>query len=114
MRMSAGAADLIIMRAGSGTIFEAANWQLPSIVIPIPEEISHDQTKNAFAYANTGAAIVLKQKNLEPSILINEIDRIMQDPILRDNMSHAAKAFARPDADRKIAEIIIKTALEHE
>ncbi len=114
MRMSAGAADMIIMRAGSGTIFEAANWGLPSIVIPIPEEISHDQTKNAFAYASTGAAVVIKQKNLEPSILINEIERIMQDKVLQKNMSVAAKAFARPDADRKLAEIIIKTALEHE
>lgn len=114
MRMSAGAADMLIIRAGSGTIFEAANWGLPSIVIPIPEEISHDQTKNAFSYATTGAAIVIKQKNLEPSILINEVNRIMQDKQLMENMSHAAKEFAKPEAARKIADIILKTALEHE
>ncbi len=114
MRMSAGAADMLIMRAGSGTIFEAANWELPSIIIPIPEAISHDQTKNAFSYANTGAAVVIKQKNLEPSILINEVNRIMQDKQLMENMSHAAKDFAKPDAATKIAKIILKTALEHE
>ncbi len=114
MRMSAGVADLLIMRAGSGTIFEAANWGIPAIVIPIPEEISHDQTKNAFAYAASGAAVVIKQKNLEPSILINEIDRIIKDDTLRKNMSYAAKQFAKPDAARKIAKIIIKIALEHE
>ncbi len=114
MRMSAGAADMLILRAGSGTIFEAANWGLPSIIIPIPEDISHDQTKNAYSYANTGAAVVIKQKNLEPSILINEVDRIMQDQTLRENMSQAAKGFAKPDAAHKIANIILKTALEHE
>ncbi len=114
IRMSAGAADVLVMRAGSGTIFEAASWGLPSIVIPIPEDVSHDQTKNAFAYANTGAAIVIKQKNLESSILINEIDRIIQDPVLTKNMSHMAKQFSKPDADRKIADIILKTALEHD
>jgi UDP-N-acetylglucosamine--N-acetylmuramyl-(pentapeptide) pyrophosphoryl-undecaprenol N-acetylglucosamine transferase len=114
MRMSAGAADMLVMRAGSGTIFEAAHWGLPSIVIPIPEEISHDQSKNAFSYANTGAAVVIKQKNLEPSILINEIDRIMQDTVLQENMGTAAKTFAKPDAARTIADIILKTALEHE
>jgi UDP-N-acetylglucosamine--N-acetylmuramyl-(pentapeptide) pyrophosphoryl-undecaprenol N-acetylglucosamine transferase len=114
IRMSAGAADLLIIRAGSGTIFEAANWGIPSIIIPIPEDISHDQTKNAYAYASTGAAVVIKQKNLEPSILINEADRIMQDKVLQDNMSKAALKFAKPDAAHKIANIILKTALEHE
>ncbi len=114
MRMSSGASDMVIMRAGSGTIFEVASWGLPSIVIPIPEDISHDQTKNAFAYASTGASVVVKQKNLEPSILINEIDRIMQDKQLKENMSIAAKKFSKPNADRKIADIILKTALEHE
>ncbi len=114
MRMSAGAADIMVMRAGSNTIFEVASWGLPSIIIPIPEDVSHDQTKNAFSYANSGAAVVIKQKNLEPSILINEIDHIMQDPTLVENMSKAAKAFAKPDAAHKIANIILKTALEHE
>ncbi len=114
MRMSAGAADMLIIRAGSGTIFEAANWGLPSIIIPIPEDISHDQTKNAYTYASTGAAVMIKQRNLEPSILINETDRIMQDKTLRENMSKAALAFAKPDAAYKIANIILKTALEHE
>ncbi|MCD5384514.1 MAG: hypothetical protein LRZ97_01190, partial [Candidatus Pacebacteria bacterium] len=114
MRMSAGAADILILRAGSGAIFEAASWGIPGIIIPIPEDVSHDQTKNAYAYANTGAAVVIKQKNLEVSILINEVDRIMQDENLRANMSQAAKDFAKPDAARKIANIILKTALEHE
>lgn len=114
MRMSAGAADVVIMRAGSGTIFEVASWGRPSIVIPIPEEVSHDQTKNAYAYASTGATVVIEQKNLEPSILLNEIDRIMNDEALQQNMSLAAKSFAKPDAARKIADIILKTALEHE
>lgn len=114
MRMSAGAADLLIMRAGSNSIFEVANWGIPSIVVPIPEEISHDQTKNAYAYASTGASIVVEQKNLESSIIINEINRIMTDETLQQNMRAAAKSFARPDAARTIADIILKTALEHE
>jgi len=114
IRMSAGAADLLIIRAGSGTIFEAASWGIPSIVVPIPEDISHDQTKNAYAYASTGAAIVIKQKNLEPSILVNEVDRIMRDQTLQDNMSKAARDFSKPKAAHKIANIILKTALGHE
>src|SRR3989344_5708849 len=42
LKMAAGAASLIIARAGSGTIFEIASWGIPAILVPIPEDISHD------------------------------------------------------------------------
>ncbi|HET8580984.1 MAG TPA: UDP-N-acetylglucosamine--N-acetylmuramyl-(pentapeptide) pyrophosphoryl-undecaprenol N-acetylglucosamine transferase [Candidatus Paceibacterota bacterium] len=113
LRMAAGIASLIIARAGSGTIFEVASWGIPSILVPIPEDVSHDQTKNAFSYARSGAAEVMEQKNLTPHLLIAEVDRIMGDPALRQQMSEAAKAFARPDAAAKIAHVILETALEH-
>jgi len=114
LRMTAGIASLVVSRAGSGTIFEIASWGLPSILVPIPTEISHDQTENAFSYARSGAATVLEQKNLTPHLLAAEIDHIMSDPTLRASMSESAKAFARPEAARKIAQIIVETALEHE
>lgn len=114
IRMTAGIASLVITRAGSGTIFEIASWGIPAIIIPIPTEISHDQTENAFSYARSGAAVVLEQKNLTPHILIAEIDRIMNDSRIRGAMAIAAKNFARPEAAYKIASIIAETALPHE
>jgi len=114
VRMAAGISSLIVSRAGSGTIFEIASWGVPSILVPIPTEISHDQTENAFSYARAGAAIVLEQKNLTPHLLAAEIDRIMTDKNLHASMSAAAKAFARPDAAKKIATIVLETALQHE
>jgi len=104
---------LIISRAGSA-IFEIANWGIPSIIIPIPEDISHDQRTNAFTYARSGGAVVIEEKNLRPSILVSEVNRIMNDAGLRQKMSIGAKSFARPEAGRLIAEEIIKLALEHE
>lgn len=113
MRMVAGVAKLVITRAGSA-IFEIAAWGIPSIVIPIPEEISHDQRTNAFTYARSGGAVVIEEKNLTPSILLSEINRILEDEKLSQEMSQGAKSFARPDAGQRIAEEIIKLALEHE
>lgn len=113
LRMAAGISSVIIARAGSGTIFEIASWGIPTILVPIPEDISHDQTKNAFSYARSGAAIVMEQKNLTEHLLVAEIDRMMADSNLRAQMSAAAKAFARPDAAAKIAHAIIELALEH-
>jgi UDP-N-acetylglucosamine--N-acetylmuramyl-(pentapeptide) pyrophosphoryl-undecaprenol N-acetylglucosamine transferase len=114
MQMSAGAADLVVSRAGSGGIFEIAAWGLPSIIIPIPESISHDQSKNAFSYARSGAAVVIQQNNLTPHLLIAEIERIMQNEEEREQMKKKALLFARPDAARLIAEELIDVALEHE
>jgi UDP-N-acetylglucosamine--N-acetylmuramyl-(pentapeptide) pyrophosphoryl-undecaprenol N-acetylglucosamine transferase len=114
IRMAAGISSLIISRAGSGTIFEIASWGIPAILIPIPEDVSHDQTENAFSYARAGAAIVIEQRNLTQHVLTSEIDRLMSDPEQRARMSEAAKEYSRPQAAKKIANILLETALEHE
>lgn len=111
--MAAGAADLIITRAGS-TIFEIASWGIPSIVIPITETNGNHQRINAYDYARSGAASVIEESNLTTNVLIVEIDRILQNQALRDKMSLAAKAFTKPDAADKIAREIITIALSHE
>jgi UDP-N-acetylglucosamine--N-acetylmuramyl-(pentapeptide) pyrophosphoryl-undecaprenol N-acetylglucosamine transferase len=111
--MSAGVADIIVSRAGS-SIFEIALWGKPSIIVPIPRAVSHDQTTNAFAYAETGAASVIEEANFGSHILIEEINRIYQNKTIKDTMSQRALAFARPDSARIIAEQIINLALQHE
>jgi len=113
MRMAAGACSLVISRAGS-TLFEIAAWGKPSIVIPIPESISHDQTKNAFSYARSGAATVIEQRNLTPVILESEIERILGDEAKVASMSAAASKFAKKDAAETIAREILTIALAHE
>lgn len=113
LRMAAGISSLVISRAGSGTIFEIASWGLPAIIVPIPESVSHDQTKNAFSYARSGAAIVIEQQNLTPHILMAEIERVMQSPETLERMRVAAKEFAQPDAGKKIARVLLDIALEH-
>lgn len=114
LRMAAGITMLIVARAGSGTIFEIASWGLPSILVPIPEDVSHDQTENAFSYARAGAAVVIEQRNLTPHLLVAEIQRVAGDAALRNNMSDAARTFARPDAARKIALTLLETSISHE
>lgn len=113
LRMSAGTANVIISRAGS-TIFEIAVWGVPSIIIPLPSSISHDQTNNALAYARTGACSVIEESNLTPNIIIEEIGRITASKAISETMSQSAKQFARIDSARVIAGAIIDMALEHE
>jgi UDP-N-acetylglucosamine--N-acetylmuramyl-(pentapeptide) pyrophosphoryl-undecaprenol N-acetylglucosamine transferase len=113
LRMAAGMARVIISRAGS-TIFEIAAWGKPSIIIPINESVSHDQTSNAFAYARSGGAEVIEENNLGTHVLVAEINRIVDNPDIWQKMSEGAKSFAKLDAAETIAQEIISIALEHE
>lgn len=114
MRRAAGAADLVISRAGMTTIAEIALWHTPAILIPIPESISHDQRTNAYAYVKTGAAIIIEEANLTQHVLSSEAKRILSDTALRATMSEHSKAFANADAGKIIAEEIIAISLAHE
>jgi len=107
------AADLAISRAGS-TIFEIAISSLPSIIIPIPEHISHDQRTNAYNYKRAGACSVIEEENLRPEIISAEINRIMDHDEIRGEMREGAKKFARTDAARVIADTLIAVGLTHE
>ncbi len=113
IRMAAGAADVIVTRAGS-SLFEIAVWGVPSIVIPIPQEISRDQRSNAFAYASSGAARVIEENNLNDDILISQIDEIITNPEVRNKMTEGAKKMAHTDASEKIAKQLLHIALLHE
>ncbi len=112
IRMCAGITNVVITRAGS-TLFEVAWWGIPAIVIPITESNGNHQIKNAYAYAEEGAGIVLEEKNLKPHVLVEEIDRIMNDKSLAEKMKASAKKFATPDAAQKIAEELLRLAVTH-
>lgn len=113
MKMSAGVSDIVITRAGS-TLFELANWQIPSIVIPLPNSARNHQLENAFDYAREGGCIVMEENNLSESLLLAEIDRIVGDEKIIAEMKAGAKRFAIQEADKNIAEEIVRIALEHE
>lgn len=114
IRRAAGAADVIVSRAGATAIAELSLWKKPAILIPIPEFLSHDQRANAYAYAHTGAAIVLEEENMTPHVLVSEARHITADKALAASMGAKGAAFMPADAARLIAEEALRIALTHE
>jgi UDP-N-acetylglucosamine--N-acetylmuramyl-(pentapeptide) pyrophosphoryl-undecaprenol N-acetylglucosamine transferase len=112
-RMAAGAATIIVSRAGSA-VFEIAAWGIPSILIPLEGSASDHQTKNAFIYARGGGGTVIEQNNLTPGVLLSEIARIVDHPEIARTMSQKARDFARVDAASTIAKVLLDIALSHE
>ncbi|OGI92697.1 hypothetical protein A2933_00045 [Candidatus Nomurabacteria bacterium RIFCSPLOWO2_01_FULL_46_18] len=113
LKMAAGAAKIIVSRAGS-TLFEIASWGIPSILIPFAHSNADHAKKNAFNYAHAGACAVIEEANMTGNILASEIDRILAESGNWQKMAAAAKAFHKPGAAEKIARVLIDMALEHE
>lgn len=106
------AADLVVCRAGATTLAELAAAGKPAVLVPLPTAADDHQRKNAEATARAGAAVAIEQASLSGERLASEIARLLGDAGLRERMSAAARALARPDAARVIAEHVVDLAGE--
>jgi len=104
------AADLVISRAGASSIFEIAALGKPSLLVPLPGSANDHQKLNAFEYAKTGATLVLVQENVTPNFLVDRVFALLENPELMKKMGEAARLFAKPDADKQIAQELLNIA----
>ncbi len=96
-------ADLVITRAGLSSLTELAYLKKPVIIIPIPN--SH-QEDNAKYFANKNACIYLKQKELTPNKLIQEIQNLLQDKNKQKQLSENINKIFIDYSGEKMIEII--------
>lgn len=113
LRNASKVATLVVARASAGFLFELALWSRPAILIPLPRAAQDHQRENAYAYARAGACVVLEEQNVTPHILLAEIQKVLANPEAMQKMSQAAQSFAKVDAAERIADEIIRLALEH-
>lgn len=100
-------ADLIISRAGAGSIFEIAASRKASILIPITDSANNHQRKNAYIFGNDGRAEVIEESNLSPRLIMSVIGSILNNSEKKKNMEEKAKKFATPDAAKLIAQALL-------
>lgn len=99
------ASDLVVSRAGAGTVSELAVTATPSILVPL-EAVA--QQNNASYLAQAGAAFVVRQRDI--GTLGDEIDRVVSDPELLSSMGEAAAAAGRPRAAAAVADSVMEAA----
>jgi len=100
-------ADIVVSRAGAGSIYEAAAFGKPSVLIPLLGSAGDHQSSNALEYSNMGAAIVIKETDLSPNLFVNTLTKLFSDPVELISMSKSAKAFYKPDSALQLARIIL-------
>jgi len=108
MKHALAAADLVVSRAGSGSIFEIAACGKPSILIPLPGSAGEHQAKNAYFYSQVGACLVFEQENLKPNFFLDNLKLLLFKPEKLEEMSKAALEFSKPLAAGQIAREILE------
>lgn len=104
------AADIILSRAGSGSIFEAAAFGKPVILVPLASAARDHQLQNAQAFSQTGGGIVIEEPNLNINIFLEEFQRILGDPNVLQTMGRASASFAKLDAAQIAAATVLQLA----
>lgn len=109
MATAYSAADLVISRAGAGSISEFCLLQKPVILVPSPNVAEDHQTKNALALVNKNAALYVKDAEAKDLLLDKAIEAVNQ-PELMKNLSKNIAELAFTDSANVIAKEVIKLA----
>ena len=100
-------ADLVISRAGAGSISEFCLLGKPVILVPSPNVAEDHQTKNALALVNKDAALYVKDAEAQEKLLDTALETVADDELLKQLSINIAK-LALPDSARIIAEEVLK------
>lgn len=110
-----GAADVVITRAGATNLAEFAVQGKACLVVPSPFLTGGHQLKNADYLARKHAALVLDETDLleDPHRLAKQISELLRNDDRRKELGERLSDFAKPDATRELAELILEHADEN-
>ena len=99
-------ANLVISRAGAGTLTELAVSNTPSILIPYPYAADNHQVYNANVFANKEAAIVFTQAELTTEKLQTEVLQLLNSPERLEKMTQGAEKLSVNDSAKQLANLV--------
>ncbi|HEY7535437.1 MAG TPA: undecaprenyldiphospho-muramoylpentapeptide beta-N-acetylglucosaminyltransferase [Thermodesulfobacteriota bacterium] len=98
-------ANLVIARAGAGTIAEITALGKPAMLVPYPFSAYNHQLKNAKVLEKAGAAVVIEEKDAVPERLTDVLKDLLNKDKLKE-MGKRAKFLGKPDAAQRIVDEI--------
>lgn len=113
MATAYSAADLVISRAGAGSISEFCLLKKPVILVPSPNVAEDHQTKNALALVNKEAALYVKDAEAK-ELLIDQAIQAVNQPELLTQLSKNIAGLAFTDSANTIAKEVIKLAEKYQ
>ena len=107
MPMAYGLADLVVSRAGAGSISEFCLLGKPVILVPSPNVAEDHQTKNALALVQKDAALYVKDADAPAQLVALAFKTVADDQKLHSLSEHIAR-LALPDSADRIAKEVLK------
>ncbi|NER12478.1 undecaprenyldiphospho-muramoylpentapeptide beta-N-acetylglucosaminyltransferase [Leptobacterium flavescens] len=107
MDLAYAAADIIVSRAGAGSVSELCIVGKPVVFIPSPNVAEDHQTKNAEAIVNEKAAVLVKEKNIDEEFEATFMNIVNSEPLQKE-LGENIKKLALPEATKQIANEIEK------
>ncbi len=104
------ASDLVVGRAGAGTVCELSAIGVASILVPWPGAAEDHQTENARWLSEQGAAVLIPEPEFDAERLAAEIDRLSGEPAARVAMADAARAAGERHRSPALLELIEEVA----
>lgn len=112
MDLAYAAADVIISRAGAGTIAELCVVKKPVILVPSPNVAEDHQTKNALALVHDNAALFVADRDAEAK-LVDAVLELLKDKDKQKTLSENIGKLALPDADEVIAKEVMQITINN-
>ncbi|MGB0391791.1 MAG: UDP-N-acetylglucosamine--N-acetylmuramyl-(pentapeptide) pyrophosphoryl-undecaprenol N-acetylglucosamine transferase, partial [Salibacteraceae bacterium] len=106
MDLGYAAADMVISRAGAIAVSELELVGKPTILVPFPFAAEDHQTKNAMSLVDKGAAILVKDSDVNPGLL-NAVEKLVSHPEMVKSLTDNIKKMGMPDAANHIAKEVL-------
>jgi UDP-N-acetylglucosamine--N-acetylmuramyl-(pentapeptide) pyrophosphoryl-undecaprenol N-acetylglucosamine transferase len=103
-------AQLVVSRSGASSVADIAAIGRPAILIPLAIARRDEQSANARGLAAAGGAVVIYERDMTPESLSSELSAILSDPERAVAMAAASLSLGRPDAARRLADLVEKLA----
>jgi UDP-N-acetylglucosamine--N-acetylmuramyl-(pentapeptide) pyrophosphoryl-undecaprenol N-acetylglucosamine transferase len=107
MDLAYAVADVVISRAGAGTISELCLLSKPSVLVPSPNVAEDHQTKNAMALVENQAALLIKDADSKRDLL-TETFKLLDDKPRLKSLSENIQKLGRPNAAKDIVDVILE------
>jgi len=107
MDLAYAVADVVISRAGAGTISELCLLGKPSVLVPSPNVAEDHQTKNAMALVENQAALLIKDADSKEQ-LWSETFKLLADKQRLNSLSENIRKLAKPNAAKEIVDVILE------
>jgi UDP-N-acetylglucosamine--N-acetylmuramyl-(pentapeptide) pyrophosphoryl-undecaprenol N-acetylglucosamine transferase len=103
-------AHLVIARAGASTVSEVSTAGRPAIYVPYPHHADDQQKINAEAVAKKGGAWVMVESGFTADALSARLETFLQTPQVLFKAAEAAQGCAKPDAGRRLGNLVVALA----